>query len=169
MTESICKWQSYSYFSDLLLRRTYFWIITGTGLKHPQKHLAPISVVFNAWLVHMPLRDKIHVTPQPVDLLQVIHYRAAHLLVFLLFIDTHTGLFLATLNNLTHLWTPDMPCYLQTGTLNMCRLCSPDMGRVIWKGPEKVNEGQHGVFASQDWKSSGILPDIHYWKSMFAH
>ena len=91
----------------------FFLIITSTRSKHPQKHM-----IFNAWLSHISPRD--NRTAQPVNLLWVIHYKAAHLLFFTFHWHTHTVLFLATLNNFIHLWTPDMPFYTYRLGLSIC-------------------------------------------------
>ena len=93
-------------------------IITGTGSKHSQKHMAPISWVFNAWLA--PKNNR---TTQPVDLIWVNHNRVAHLLI-LYSIDTHRGLSLTAVNNLIHLWPPDMPCYIHRMEHSTCVNCA---------------------------------------------
>ena len=111
------------------------------GTKHPQKQLAPIFLVYNAWLAHMPPMDNRSV--RPVHLPWVIHWRVAHLLFF---IDTQVSLWQPQIT-----WPNFVHKISQTGNLNLWRLCSPDMGCVIWNRAENVNEGQHGVFASQDW------------------
>ena len=129
-------------------------------------YMALISLVFNAWLAHMPLKNNGTASLEELSWVIQFHYKFAHLLFFTSL--THRVLFWQLWFQITWPIFEHQICHLysQTGTLNMCHLCSSD------KKLKKFMRINKGGFASQDWNdqwnfSRRSLLEIFFYSIMF--